>query len=308
MEQTHTFAVDFVARKSKIDKSKAFIYARITLDGEPKEISIQEEIKTKAWDTKSETVKGRSVEAKSINDHIEQVRSDIKQKYRELKLAGELLTADAVKQAYLGKQFALKGHKLKELLDYYKKIWAPKLENGGFKNYKTTIDYAKRFLDFKFKTTQDVYLSQVNMEFMTEFEDYIRNHPMKDSYPCLGNGLGKHLQRFKTIIKWGYKTLEWSKENRIAEYPCNIKKTKRKKLSIEQLVTLENKIMLNEKLQFVKDLFLYSCYSGFAYAESMKLDDSHFEWDTNDVTWCLIYRDKTDCLCPVPLIKSAAII
>ncbi|MDE1192340.1 MAG: hypothetical protein PW786_09395 [Arachidicoccus sp.] len=40
MEQTHAFAVDFVARKSKINKSKAFIYARITLDGEAKEISI----------------------------------------------------------------------------------------------------------------------------------------------------------------------------------------------------------------------------------------------------------------------------
>lgn len=304
MEQTHTFAVDFIARKSKTDKSKAFIYARITLDGEPKEISIQEEIKTKDWDTKAEVVKGRSAEARSINEHIEQVRTDIKQKYRELKLANELLTSNAVKQAYLGKQFALKGHKLKELLDYYKKIWEPKLENGGFKNYKTTIDYAKRFLDFHFKTTQDVYLSQVNMAFMTEFEHFIRNHPMKESDPCLGNGLGKHIQRFKTIIQWG-KTIQWSKDNQIIEYPTNIKKNKRKKLSIEQLVALENQVMLNDRLQFVKDLFLYACYTGLAYAEVMKLDDNHFEWDTNEVTWCLIYRDKTDGLCPVPLIKSA---
>ena len=62
MEQTHTFAVDFIARKSKTDKNIAFIYARITLDRESKEFSIREEIKFKDWDTKSETVKGRSPE------------------------------------------------------------------------------------------------------------------------------------------------------------------------------------------------------------------------------------------------------
>lgn len=304
MEQTHTFAVDFIARKSKTDKSIAFIYARITLDRESKEFSIQEEIKFKDWDTRSETVKGRSLEIRSINEHIEQVRSDVKLKYRELKSMDELLTADTVKQAYLGKQASLKGHKLKELLDYYKKIWEPKLENGGFKNYRTTIDYAKRFLDCTFKTTKDVYLSQVNMEFMTELEHYIRNHPIKENDPCLGNGLGKHIQRFKTIIKWG-KSIKWSKDNQIAEYPCNIKKNKRKKLTIEQLVALENRSFLNERLQFVRDLFLFSCYTGLAYAEVMKLDESHFEWDTNDVTWCLIYRDKTEGLCPVPMIKSA---
>lgn len=139
---------------------------------------------------------------------------------------------------------------------------------------------------------------------MTEFEHFIRNHPMKESDPCLGNGLGKHIQRFKTIIQWG-KTIQWSKDNQIIEYPTNIKKNKRKKLSIEQLVALENQVMLNDRLQFVKDLFLYACYTGLAYAEVMKLDDNHFEWDTNEVTWCLIYRDKTDGLCPVPLIKSA---
>ncbi|HEU0227156.1 MAG TPA: tyrosine-type recombinase/integrase [Arachidicoccus soli] len=304
MEQTHTFAVDFLVRKSKTDKSIAFIYARITLDGESREISIQEEIKTKDWDAKKEAVKGRSIEVQSINEHIESVRSNIKQKYRDLKLMDELLTADGVKQAYLGKQFSLKGHKLKELLDYYKKIWEQKLDNGGFKNYRTTIDYVKRFLAFKFKTNKDVYLSQVNMEFMTELEHYIRIYPIKENDPCLGNGLGKQIQRFKTIIKWS-KTIKWSKENQAAEYPCNIKKNKRKKLSIEQLVTLENKSFLNERLQFVRDLFLFSCYTGLAYAEVMKLDESHFEWDTNGITWCLIYRDKTEGLCPVPLIKSA---
>jgi hypothetical protein len=128
METTHTFSVDFLIRKSKADKSKAFIYARITLDGDTKELSIQEEIATKDWGTKTETVQGRSVEAQSINDHIEDVRYKIKQKYRDLKARNALLTAKSVKEAYLGNYTLLKGHRLIELLDFFQKIWEPKME------------------------------------------------------------------------------------------------------------------------------------------------------------------------------------
>jgi hypothetical protein len=83
------------------------------------------------------------------------------------------------------------------------------------------------------------------------------------------------------------KSIKWIKENPVADYPAKLKKNKRKKLSIEALVTLENQALSDKKLQFVKDLFLYSCYSGLAYAEVMKLDDHHFEWDTNGVTGVL---------------------
>ena len=302
METTHTFSVDFLIRKSKGDKSKAFIYARITLDGDSKELSIQEEIATKDWDTKTETVKGRSIEAQSINGHIEDVRYKIKQKYRELKTQNALLTATSVKQAYLGNYTLLRGHKLMELLAFFQKIWEPKMDS--FKNYRTTIKYVKQFLRLDLKVA-DLFLSEIDMEFITNLEYYIREHPVKDWDPCLGNGPGKHIQRFKRIMNWA-KSIKWIKENPVADFPAKLKKNKRKKLSIEALVTLENQGLSDKKLQFVKDLFLYSCYSGLAYAEVMKLDDHHFEWDTNGVTWCLIYRDKTEELCPVPLLKSAS--
>ena len=95
----------------------------------------------------------------------------------------------------------LKGHKLKELLAYYKKIWEQKLKNGGFKNYKTTIKYLELFLESKY-ASGDVYLSQVNGQFATDFEHYIRTIPIKEYDPCKGNGVGKHMQRFKRILNW----------------------------------------------------------------------------------------------------------
>jgi hypothetical protein len=89
---------------------------------------------------------------------------------------------------------------------------------------------------------KDIYLSQLNSEFLTEFEYYIRHNPIKGYDPCLGNGVGKHIQRFKRIINWAFNELKWLKLNPIDSYSCPIKKSKRKKLSIEQLVVLEQKI------------------------------------------------------------------
>jgi integrase/recombinase XerD len=146
MEAKQSFSIDFITRKCKANKKRADIFVRITVDGEPKEISIKEQIDAADWNNDKEIVKGRSIEVNAINEHINDVRFRIKEKYRELERTEQLITAETVKAAYLGVQAQLKGHKLRELLIYYKKIWEPKLREGGFKNYKTTIDMLNYFL------------------------------------------------------------------------------------------------------------------------------------------------------------------
>lgn len=309
MRSNHSFSVDFVIRKCKADKKKAFIYARITVDGEePIEISSKEKIDSLKWDNDKEIVRGNSVEVKAINKAIDEMRFQIKGQYRMLRENAVLITAEKIKDAFLGIHSLQKGHTLVELVDYYKKIWELKLKEGGFKNYKTTIAYIKLFLAFKYPS-KDIYLSQLNTEVMTEFEYYIRNNPIKDYDPCKGNGLAKHIQRFKRILNWAADAkngIEWMKTNPCEKYSCPIKKSKRKKLDIQQLVTLEQKNFQDANIQFVKELFLFSCYSGFAYADVMALNESHFEWDTDGTIWCKIYRLKSDILAPIPLLKDAA--
>jgi integrase/recombinase XerD len=178
------------------------------------------------------------------------------------------------------------------------------LKKGGFKNYKTTIEYIKLFIARQFPNG-DAYLSQLNMLVATEFEHYVRNNPVKAHDPCLGNGLAKHIQRFKRIMNWAIE-IEWIKSNPFEKYSCPLKKSKRKKLTIEELVAMEEKVFADPDLDYVKDLFLYCCYTGLAFVDGMNLDERHFEWDTDDTVWCKIYRTKSDELCPVPLLPSAS--
>ncbi|MGN7785750.1 site-specific integrase [Niabella sp. 22666] len=304
---TQTFSVSFLVRKCKADKTHADIYVRITVDGQGKEFSTKEQIAISAWDRKKGRVKGNTIAVKSINEHLDNIRLAVKAHYRKLIDNEKLVTAESVRDAYQGVQTQLKGHTLKELAQYYQKIWEPKLAKGNFKNYKTTITYLELFLQ-KHYPSKDVYLSQVDGEFATEFEHYIRTTPIKDHDPCKGNGLGKHIQRFKRILNWAEKEIKWIKENKCKDYSCPLKRPKRRKLNFVELVKLEKKRFVNPALEYVKELFLHSCYTGFAFIDAMALTEHDFEWEADGAVWCKIYRTKSDELCAVPLLASAAAI
>jgi site-specific recombinase XerD len=304
MKTTHSFSIDFIIRRCKDNKKEALIYARITVDEERKEISLKERINAVDWDPQQEIVKGRTELVKCLNKHIEDVRFKIKEKYRLLCDKETLITAETVKQAYLGTHTVLKGHKLVELLDYYDKIWKPKLKPGGFKNVVTTIAYVKAFLKASYPGG-DIYLSQLSMEMATNFEHFVRNNPMKAYDRCEGNGLAKHVQRFKRMVNWAVE-IKWITVNPFKEYSCAQKKAKRKKLSFQQLVAIEQQQFSDPSIHYVKNLFLHSCYTGFAFADAMALREEHFEWDSDGTVWCKIYRLKSDELAAVPILKSAA--
>ncbi|MES2331230.1 MAG: site-specific integrase [Bacteroidota bacterium] len=303
MTTTHTFAVDMIIRRNKTDREKALIYARITIDGEAREVSLKESISVAEWDSKSETVTGKSIYVKSINEVIEQTRFAIKEKYRFLRANEMEITADSVKSAYLGEDPLQKGKQLLDLLDYFSKIFEDKLKNGGFKNYKTTILYVKAFSKSHFKD-KTVYLKQVDMQFATDLEYYIRNQPLKEHDPCLGNGVGKHIQRFKRIMNWAAE-IKWVKINEIDLYKCPVKKSRRKKLTMQEVLMLENKHFVDENLNYVCDLFIFSCYTSFAYIDVITLKEEDFEFAPDGKIWCKKYRVKSEELQLVLLLKTA---
>lgn len=303
--ETHTFSVSFLVRKCKADKTRADIYARITVDGQDKEFSTKEQIATSTWDPKKGRVKGNSIEVKSINEHLDNIKLAVKSKYRKLIDDEKLVTASSVRDAYLGVQAQLKGRTLNDLTKFYTKIWEPKLKPSNFKNYKTTFAYLELFLKKNYESG-DVYLSQVDGQFATEFEHYIRTNPIKEYDPCKGNGVGKHIQRFKCVLNWAEEVIKWIRQNQCKSYSCPIKKSKPRKLNIIELVSLEQKSFINPELIYVQELFLNSCYTGFAFVDAMAVTEYDFEWDVDGTVWCKIYRTKSDELCTVPILPSAA--
>ena len=214
------------------------------------------------------------------------------------------ITATAIKEAYLGiHKIQSSGHTVIDLLKYHAKIASGNLEPGTLKNYVTTEEYISRFIKVRFNK-EDVLLRELDFEFITELEYYIRNNPIKKHDPCLGNGVMKHLERFKKMVKWG-RQLKWLSTNPFEDYKLALKRYKRKKLDIDELERIENKHFDNPKLSYVKDLFLFSCYTGLAYADAMALKPDHLEYDNDGKSMLKIYREKSDELSSVPVLNVA---
>jgi len=248
MIKRERFSVNVIARKCKEDKLKAWIYARITVNGKAAELSLQHKIVKDSWDAKKETVRGSSAEVKECNEQIIVTRRELKSIYESLKKGDAVISAIVIKTAYLKSKGIRTGKKLEHLTAYFLKIWREKLKWGSMKNYLTTVDYLHAFLAKEY-AGKEVYLEDINIQFATDFEHPIRTCPINPADPCIGNGVAKHIQRFKRMLNWA-KEIGWAKEIACEKYSCEMKKCRRKKLRPDELKMLETAVVEEPALAF----------------------------------------------------------
>ncbi|RXK81262.1 site-specific integrase [Filimonas effusa] len=330
MRTDKSFSIDFIIRKDKKDKTEGYLFARVTVDGENTEISLKEKIKVADWDSKSETVKGRGREAKSINDWIDDVRFKLKESRKALEVGRFRVTCNCVKDHYEGKHISQKppesGHTMKELFRFHEKIEGnvkgddmvnkigetdeeeiqgeqrAKLKGGTLKNYVTTEKYVDNFLQHKYKK-KDIDLFEFDYQAALELESYIRKYPLKKHDPCLGNGVYKHMER--VIKMFGMAAdMHWIKFNPFDAYVVKKKKIVRQRLTVEYFVFIENSTFHIDRLNFVRDLFIFDCYLGVSYVDLMALSDYHFE-EIEGYLFCTIYRQKSVELAGIPVPQMA---
>src|SRR5690606_11391801 len=147
-----------VIRKQKSNSGLSLIYARVTVNGGVKEISIKRKVLTKDWNIKKGMAKGSRPEIKSLNLYLEEVRSMLVECYQQLKTSKQLITAQAIKSLYLGE--AQSEHTLCKLMEYHNQNSTETLTPGTMKNYFTTDKYIKKYLKEKLGK-QDIYLTEI---------------------------------------------------------------------------------------------------------------------------------------------------
>jgi site-specific recombinase XerD len=178
------------------------------------------------------------------------------------------------------------------------------LEWGTMKNYYTTKKYVQLFLTEKLKT-KDIFLSQLSYKFIVDFELFIKAHqPLDHHKPCGQNTVMKHIERFRKIINIAVK-YEWLNKDPFAQFKPSFTKTTRQCLTQDELKRIESKLFSIERLQLVKDLFVFSCYTGLAYIDVMTLSPEHITIGLDGGRWLCTSRKKTDNEVRVPLLPKA---
>ncbi|MDJ0644507.1 MAG: site-specific integrase [Flavobacteriaceae bacterium] len=302
MKSSHTFTILFWINKSRITDGKAELFARVTVDGRRTNLGLKRKIEVERWDNKAKKAFGNSAIAREINNHIESVRVRLYDIYQELKYNGELITAQLIKAKYNGEDDNSKT--LQEILAYHNRKIENTLAAGTIRNFEVTENYINRYLKKKIKTT-DIYLRQLDYKFISDFETFLVGYyPVGHPKAMCHNTVMKHLQRLRKIITLAYH-LEWIEKDPFIRWKPTYESKQREFLSVNELSNLETYTFPLERLDRVRDLFVFSCYTGISYADIIKLTSDNIVLGMDRSRWIVTKRQKTKTPVKVPLLDKA---
>ncbi|MGB4398173.1 MAG: site-specific integrase [Daejeonella sp.] len=305
MRSSSTFGVHFILRMNKEKDGIAPVYVRINVNGARVEMSLKKSVKIADWNPSRGTAKTKNTDLKILNNYLEEVKGLFSSYYREMVLAKKLITPEALKNQFLGIQE--QENTLLSLIEYHNLQMKEVLAYGTIKNYYTTAKYLKEFVLVQFKK-QDIYLTELDYQFITQFEYFLRTYVPTDHHKGMeNNGVMKHLERFRKVIRLGVK-LGWMDKNPFELFKLKLQKVERGYLTNEELISIEEKSFSLQRIQYSKDLFVFSCYTGMAYIDVMQLTPDNIILGMDGNYWIKTIREKTDTSVNVPILPKAAYI
>ena len=305
MRSTNTFGIHFVLRMNRGKNGKAAIYVRIVVNKSRCEVALKRMVELSDWNQSKGLAKPKNETLKALNSYLEQCRCLLASHYQEFIINKQLVTAEAVKNKYLG--IEQQENTLQSLMDYHNLHMKEVLAAGTIKNYYTTVRYLKEFVLKHFKKN-DLYLSELNYEFIIHFEYFLRVYQPTDHHKGMeNNGVMKHLERLQKMVRLGAK-LGWIDKNPFEFFKLKLQKVERGFLSGDELAAIEDKDFSLQRIQYAKDLFVFSCYTGIAYIDVMQLTPENIILATDGNYWIKTTRKKTDTVVNVPILPKAALI
>lgn len=286
-------------RSAKANKQGFYpIYVRITLNGKRWEFSTKKFINPKTWDAKNAKIKPTVTEASSINNYLNQIKTQIINLEIEYNIRNQEITLDDIKNLFARKQdevvrmivpiFKLHNEQISKLAN---KEFAP----GTILRYETTLKHLQDFLRHKYNV-EDISLEKIDHAFIMDFDFYFRT-----VRNCNNNTTVKYIKNFKKIINYCLAN-DWIQKDPFVNYKVKIEKVERIFLSEEEIVKIYIHEHPAERLNLVRDIFIFSCYTGLAYVDVDNLTKNHIVKGIDGQLWIHTYRQKTSTPTKIPLL------
>jgi len=304
--ERRTYAINFWVSPSKARKNgKAPINITITLNGQRASFSSNKMIAPNDWDTTRQRVKGTNETAKLINEALLQIKNKIYKKELELLERGYILTADLLRDAYQDKIDAIQTKTLnqiyQEFLESLNKVVGKGTSEATYYSYSRTFDLLKEYMKKKFKR-EDMFLLELNYSFMADFDVFL-----KTEYKQKKNTTVKHLKCLKRVVNIALAN-KYLQADPFLNYKVEREKVEKDFLTEEELRAIINKDFSLPRLERVRDIFIFSCFTGLSYSDVKTLNESHFIKDEEGRTWIKKHRVKTGVLSRIPLLPIPKLI
>ena len=293
-----TFRILFLVRwELKKEDGKVPIIARITIDGEKVRFSLKTEVPASIWDPKSGRAKGQTKEALQINRYLDSINGQMITHFHRLSESNEVVTAAMVRDAFLGTD--AKSNTLlsvfEEFNDRQEKLIGIDLAQSTFNKYDLTYRRLKEFLKVKMRKN-DILLCQVDRNFVMDFEAYL-----KIEYKLDTNSSEKLMRIFKRITTMCFKNGQMPKDP-FCDHKLKKVKKDRGYLTKAELESIIDYKPDNKRLEKVRDIFLFCCFTGYDYSTTAALTDKDLVADDDGALWIDTHRIKTKTAAKVKLL------
>ncbi len=294
----------FYAKRAKASVNGLVpIYTRITINGKRIELSTNRFVEITKWSTEAGKMKGFSEEARSINSHLDMLRIQIIDMQMELIHKKFPVTTETLKSKILGTEerqrmlvpiFQDHNNKIKELVG---KEYAA----GTLERYTTSLKHTIEFMQWKYNVS-DIDINKIDHAFISDYEFWLRS-----VRNCANNTAVKYIKNFNKIIKICLAN-DWLDKNPFANYKSKVKEVDRVYLSEDEVQSIINKDFKSERLSLVRDIFLFSCFTGLAYIDVKNLTKSHINFGIDGEKWIFTHRQKTESASKIPILPVTQMI
>lgn len=252
------------------------------------------------WNPKAQSVKGNSEEAKAINRQLASLKAELHKHYSLLVTLGKPVTAEAVKNSFLG--IIEHQRTLCEAFDFHNRRFAEKVKAGKKSNrtllrFKITKGKVVAFLKAHFRVS-DKPLSEIKYSFAPDLEHYLTTVQSMGSNTAM-----KYIKIFKQVLKMSVDQ-GWIPANPLGGFKCSYEDPQRERLTMEEILSLYNKELI-PRLAEVRDIFLFCCFTGYAYTDVLQLTPANIVLGIDGEKWIVKDRKKTDTPEHVPLLPIA---
>ena len=270
-----TFTILFLMRKGRPKKNGlASVYARVTTGSLRQEFYFHCEGRPELWNQKKERMMGTNRIALKINKMIDEFRVQFLGIHSKLLAEGYAANAAQIKQRYLNPtcntMMLIAG-----LIDYVKRRQAEvgvRITQRTADKYERLLRYLKQYLAQRGKA-EDIPIERMNYEFLDGFNLFLQT-----AHRCRHNGAVAVMDCLRNFVLYCLRN-EWITKNPFRYYKLKEDEVQAKEhLTAHELELLTRK-ELDHRLARIRDVFVFCCLTGLAFADADHLRREHLSQD-----------------------------
>ena len=282
------------------ETGEAPLYCRLWHESKRKIFSIGFKVTRNKWNQNKQIATGKSEMTQRINTQMEVIKKKLVEIETKLIMEGSEDILEDMYALYIGKTTASRS-----FITLFEERYMTAKRMEGVKFKKSTLDKFKDVLELvrayikKSYHAADIPMNKVNFKFISGLEDYLLT--VRRQKPVTIN---KNMQRVKQVTTYAMKCNYIKVDPFIDHSPLKGEK-ELVFLTTEELHKLESYQFAQERLAKVRDLYLFSVYTGLAYHEAFALQKKHIIMAFDKRFWIEMKREKTGKGISVPLLPQA---